>query len=262
MERSGRFDNRTVLVTGAARGIGLAYAQRFLDEGARVVMADVDEETGKAAAEACGGGDRAHFVEVDISDVASVDACIRASADRYDGIDVLVNNAALYGGWDMNDQSYEYLRRVFEINLHGMWLMTRAVAPLMAERRYGRIVNQSSGAAYNYRSAMPTDRFPGLGAYSYSQTKWGVVGLTKFTAGQLGAWGITVNCIAPGVIGTEATTKAIPANLLDAVIGQQAIAGLLQPADLTGAVAFLASEEARFVTGQVLVVDGGKHMPA
>jgi 3-oxoacyl-[acyl-carrier protein] reductase len=260
-----RLDGRVAIVTGGARGIGRAYAQRFLAEGARVVLADVDEAAETTAAELgaeVGDSARVAFVRTDVADPASTEACATATAERFGGIDVLVNNAALYGDWDMRDQRYEYLLRVMAVNLHGVWLMTRAVAPHMVARGGGRVINQSSGAAYNYRSAHVGDEFPGLASYNYSQSKWGVVGLTKFSAAQLGRWGITVNCIAPGVIDTEATRRAVPGELLEQLATQQAVPGVLRPEDLTGAAVYFGSDEARFVTGQVLVIDGGKHMPA
>jgi len=171
------------------------------------------------------------------------------------------NNAALYGDWNMADQSFEYLKQVFDVNLHGVWLMTHAVAPHMVAQEFGRVINQSSAAAYNYR---PTgaDQFDGLNAFNYQQTKWGVVGLTKFTAAQLGRWNITVNCIAPGVIPTDATLKVVPRETVEYLATQQPVPGVIETDDLTGAAVYFASDEARFVTGQVLVIDGGKYMPA
>jgi NAD(P)-dependent dehydrogenase (short-subunit alcohol dehydrogenase family) len=172
-----------------------------------------------------------------------------------------VNNAALYGDWNMADQSFEYLKQVFDVNLHGVWLMTHAVAPHMVAQEFGRVINQSSAAAYNYR---PTggEQFDGLNAFNYQQTKWGVVGLTKFTAAQLGRWNITVNCIAPGVIPTDATLKVVPRETVEYLATQQPVPGVIETDDLTGAAVYFASDEARFVTGQVLVIDGGKYMPA
>jgi NAD(P)-dependent dehydrogenase (short-subunit alcohol dehydrogenase family) len=261
--RVGRLDGKVAIVTGGARGIGLAYARRFVDEGASVMLADLDTAAGTEAADALGGGTTAAFASTDVASPESVEETARATVDTFGGIDILVNNAALYGDWDMTDQSYEYLKRVFDVNLHGVWLMSRAVAPHLVERGGGRIVNQSSGAAYNYRgTGAPADGFPGLSAFNYSQTKWGVVGLSKFMAAQLGAWNITVNVIAPGVIDTEATRRTVPKELLPILAAQQAVPGVLTAADLTGAAVFFASDEARFVTGQVLVVDGGKYMPA
>ncbi len=191
-----------------------------------------------------------------------MEACVAATKARFGRIDILVNNAALYGDWDMADQSYEYLRRVFDVNLHGVWLMTRAVAPHMVEQEYGRIVNQASAAAYNYKAQPGPPEFGGLGAFNYQQTKWGVVGLTKFAAAQLGRWNITVNCIAPGVIATQATLSVVPESIVESLAEQQAVPGVLHADDLTGTAVFFASEESRFITGQVLVVDGGKYMPA
>ena len=189
-------------------------------------------------------------------------SCVRETVERFGRVDILVNNAALYGDWEMANQSFDYLKRVFDVNLHGVWLMTRAVAPQMVEQEYGRIINQASAAAYNYRAPVGTEEFDGLNAFNYQQTKWGVVGLTKFSAAQLGRWNITVNCIAPGVIATEATLKVVPQPILETLAEQQAVPGVLHADDLTGTAVFFATDEARFVTGQVLVVDGGKYMPA
>ena len=257
-----RLTGKVAIVTGAGQGIGLAYAKRFLGEGASVVIAERDEQRGAAGLEALQGLGPAMRVQTDVSDPESVEACAARAVERFGGIDILVNNAALYGDWDMGDQSYEYLLRLFEVNLHGVWLMSRAVAPHMVERGAGRILNQASGAAYNYvHLHPPTDAFPGLGSYNYQQTKWGVVGLTKFMAAQLGRWQITVNCLAPGVIDTEATRSVVPRTALEEIAKQQPVPGVLEPEDLTGAAVYFASEEARFVTGQVLVIDGGRHMP-
>src|SRR5262249_27042512 len=154
-------------------GIGRAYAARFLAEGAHVVVADLDEATGEQTVKelgvACGDPGRVAFVRTDVADPASGEACAAATVARFGTGHVLVNHAALYGDWDMGDQRYEYLLRVMEVNLHGVWLMTRAVAPHMAAAHRGRIVNQASGAAYNYRAAHTSDEFPGLGSYNYSQ---------------------------------------------------------------------------------------------
>jgi 3-oxoacyl-[acyl-carrier protein] reductase len=257
-----RLEGRVAVVTGGARGIGRAYTERFLREGASVQIADVDDANAHAALDELAELGDVDYARCDVSDAESVDACVAATKARFGRIDILVNNAALYGDWDMGDQTYEYLRRVFDVNLHGVWLMTRAVAPHMVEQEYGRIVNQASAAAYNYRAQPPAGGFEGLGAYNYQQTKWGVVGLTKFSAAQLGRWNITVNCIAPGVIATEATLNVVPEPILESLAEQQAVPGVLHADDLTGTAVFFATEESRFVTGQVLVVDGGKYMPA
>src|SRR3954469_18256095 len=257
-----RLEGRVAVVTGGARGIGRAYAERFLREGASVQIADVDDAHGTETVDELRELGAVGYAHCDVSDVDSVDACVAATTERFGRIDILVNNAALYGDWDMGDQSYEYLRRVFDVNLHGVWLMTRAVAPHMVRQQYGRVVNQASAAAYNYGGNLAATEFTGLNAFNYQQTKRGVIGLTKFSAGQLGRYGITVNCLAPGVIDTPATRGVVPIEAIEQLAKLQAVPGVLHAEDLTGAAVYFASEEARFVTGQVLVIDGGKYMPA
>ncbi len=259
-----RLDGRVSIITGAGQGIGLAYAERFLAEGARVVVAEVDADRGEAGMkvlrDAGYGDDRARFVQTDIADERSAQECVDATVDAFDQVDVLVNNAALYYDIDNANNDPAYLKRVFDVNLHGAWLMSRAAAPKMVERGAGRIINQSSSAAYMYQ-VPPTETFTEVGAFSYSQTKWGVIGLTKFLAAQLGPFGVTVNCIAPGVTMTAATRKIVPEEFLPFVTMMSAMKRELQPEDLTGTAVFFASDDARMVTGQVLCVDGGMAMP-
>jgi 3-oxoacyl-[acyl-carrier protein] reductase len=258
---SGRLQGRVAIITGAGQGIGLAYARRFLDEGAKVVVAELDPARGKAGIDALKGKGDAVLVETDIADPESAEACARAAKDEFGTIDILVNNAAIYHDIDNTNADYDYLLKIMSVNQHGAWLMGRAVAPTMVERGRGRIINQSSGAAYSYMFP-PMDEFHGLGNFSYSITKWGIVGLTKFMAAQLGQYGITVNCIAPGVTMTEATKKVVPEMFLAGMTAMTAMKSTLEPEDLAGAAVFFASDDARFCTGQTLVVDGGLAMPA
>jgi NAD(P)-dependent dehydrogenase (short-subunit alcohol dehydrogenase family) len=148
------------------------------------------------------------------------------------------------------------------VNQFGAWLMTRAAAPVMAKQHWGRVINQSSGAAYSYMFPPGGEEFPGLGNFSYSITKWGIVGLTKFMAAQLGSYNITVNCIAPGVTMTDATKKIVPDMFIQGMTAMTAMKSTLEPEDLAGACVFFASDDARFCTGQTLVIDGGLAMPA
>jgi 3-oxoacyl-[acyl-carrier protein] reductase len=258
----GRLNDKVAIITGAGQGIGLAYAQRFLDEGAKVVVAEINEERAEAAMLTLAGKGDAINVATDISNPDSAQACVDATVAEFGTVHILVNNAALYYDIDNFDPSYEYLQKVFAVNQHGAWLMARAAAPVMAKQKYGRIINQSSGAAYAYSFPAFGDEFTGLGNFSYSITKWGIVGLTKFMAAQLGVWNITVNCIAPGVTMTEATKKIVPDFFIQGMTAQTAMKSTLEPEDLAGAAVFFASDDAKFVTGQTLVIDGGLAMPA
>ena len=257
----GRLQDKVAIITGAGQGIGLAYAERFLGEGAKVVVAELSEERAERAMKQLDGQGDAIFVPTDISDPQSAEACAKATVAHFGTLDILVNNAALYHDIDNADASYEYLLKVMNVNQHGAWLMARACAPTMVEKRWGRIINQSSGAAYSYMFP-PMPEFHGVGNFSYSITKWGIVGLTKFLAAQLGQYNVTVNCIAPGVTMTEATKKVVPEMFRDGMTMMTAMKQTLEPEDLAGAAVFFASDDARLCTGQTLVIDGGLAMPA
>jgi 3-oxoacyl-[acyl-carrier protein] reductase len=259
----GRLQDKVAIITGAGQGIGLAYAQRFLAEGAKVAVAEIDPERAAHAMNVLADQGDATFVQTDVANEVSAQACVDATVEQYGTVDILVNNAALYYDIDNFDTSYAYLQRVTSINQHGAWLMAKAAAPVMAKQHSGRIINQSSGAAYAYSfPSFGDDDFTGLGNFSYSITKWGIIGLTKFMAAQLGRWGITVNCIAPGVTMTEATKKIVPDFFIADMTAQTAMKSTLEPEDLAGACVFFASDDARFCTGQTLVIDGGLAMPA
>jgi 3-oxoacyl-[acyl-carrier protein] reductase len=257
----GRLQDKVAIITGAGQGIGLAYAERFLAEGARVVVAEINEERAASAMKQLDGQGDVVLQQTDISDEASAEACAAAAIDQFGKLDILVNNAALYYDIDNERNDYEYLQKVFEVNLHGAWLMAKACSPTMVEQRYGRIINQSSDAAYLTNLA-PMGEFKELSAFSYSQTKWGVLGLTKFLASQLGQYNVTVNCISPGVTMTEATKKIVPEEYIGMLPMMSAMKRSLEPEHLTGAAVFFASDDAELVTGQVLCVDGGAIMPA
>jgi 3-oxoacyl-[acyl-carrier protein] reductase len=257
-----RLQDRVAIVTGGGSGIGTAYARRFVAEGAKVMIADIGEEQGrKAAAELSQDGD-VEFVRTDIADPASAQAAVDATVERFGRADILVNNAAIYGDYVGADNSLEYLRKVFDVNLHGQWVMAKAVAPLMVGQRWGRIVNVASIAAYLHQlsAGADPDNFE-LSSYAYMQSKWGVLGLTRHMAGQLGQFNVTVNCIAPGLVNTEATEKQVPGDFQPMFATMSAMRRNAEPEHMVGVAVFFASSDADLVNGQVIVVDGGNVMP-
>ncbi|MBW2270302.1 MAG: SDR family oxidoreductase [Deltaproteobacteria bacterium] len=262
-----RLNDRVAIVTGGGQGIGRAYVERFLAEGATVVIAEIDESRGAATAAELASRGEVEFIFTDISDEASVAESAARAQERFGHIDILLNNAALYDRIDFSNQSLEYLRKVYDVNLHGAWLMSRAVAPFMVERRHGRIINVGSTMAYLYQDTGESGAFDGLDSYAYNLTKWGIIGLTRFMAEQLGPHGITVNCMAPGFTQSEASRKFLGPDgthpNIQAIEAATPMAiGAFQPEDMTGTAVYFASDDARYVTGQLIVVDGGMIKPS
>jgi len=238
---------RTVVVTGAGRGLGLATARRAGTDGFRVVLAELERERGeRAAAELRAEGVDAHFVHCDVADPASVEAL----ADAVRGLGPLhglVNNAALangVGGKEFQDIDIEVWDRLMAVNARSPWLVSKALYPLFTGP--GRIVNLASDAAL-YGS-------PRLAHYIAS--KGAVIALTRAMARELGEKGITVNAVAPGLTECEAT-ETVPAERHELYRLNRAISRPQQPDDLTGIVSFLLGEESRYLTGQVIAVNGG-----
>ncbi|HET9499101.1 MAG TPA: SDR family oxidoreductase [Marmoricola sp.] len=244
---TGRFDGKVAVVTGAAQGIGEAYARALAAEGAAVVVADLSVR-GKDVVEAItADGGRATFVETDVSDPASAEAMARRAVDELGGIDLLVNNAAIYGDMQFDllvTVDWDYYRRFMAVNLDGALVMTRACLPHLQARGGGAIVNQSSTAAWLY-------------AGFYALAKVGINGLTQQLAHELGGMGVRVNAIAPGPTDTEATRKQAGDASKELVKGL-ALKRMGTPADMVGACLFLLSDEAAWITGQILNVDGGQ----
>lgn len=243
-----RFTDKVAIVTGAARGIGEAYARALAVEGAAVVVADLNQEAGEqvvAGIKSAGGN--AAFQRVDVSDPASTAAMAAAAVEQFGGIDLLVNNAAIYGDMQFDvliNVDWDYYRKFMSVNLDGALLCTRAVYPAMRSRGGGAIVNQSSTAAWTYSGF-------------YGLAKVGINGLTQQLAHELGGMNIRVNAIAPGPIDTEATRTAV-GDMVKPIVEQLAIKRIGTPEDLVGMCLFLLSEEARWMTGQIVNVDGGQ----
>lgn len=258
-----RLKGKVAVVTGGGQGIGRAYALRFAREGAKIVVAEINEENGKkVAAEVQEAGGEAIAVKTDVSSEDSCNEMARAAHAQFGSIDILMNNAAIFYGMDRQNQTLEYFNRILSVNLNGVWLATRAVEKYMKRQRSGKIINQSSTAAYMGNTGFVDTTNPDLPSppFHYSVAKIGVNGMTKYFAGALGPWGINVNAIAPGVTLTEATKTVVPEEMISMIVMMTALKKALEPDDLTGPAVFLASEDSNLMTGQVLVVDGGMFM--
>lgn len=250
----GRLSGRVAIVTGAARGIGEAYAGHLASLGATVIVADLDEAGAIATAKSLGAeGADVHAATVDIADAAGAQGLADDIVERHGRIDILVNNAAMYQGLQMDiaeDIDLDYWRRMVDVNLSGTFYMCRAVIPQMRRQESGKIVNQSSAAAF---LAAPL-------VTHYCVTKAAVVTLTQCLAKEVGEDNIQVNAIAPGVIGTDATMTSVPEPLRDMFILNSALRRMGSPEDLLGALEFFCTSMSDYVTGQTLLVDGGVYM--
>lgn len=247
-------ENKTVIVTGAAKGIGFATAKRCVEDGAKVVLTDIDEEAGHAAEEDLGNLGEVTFVHGDVSERLDVRNMIAATLDAYGDIDALVNNAGIVHGAEFLDLTEADFDRVLKVNLKGMFLCGQAVARYMVDRvkddgPAGSIVNMSSvNAVFAIPNQVP-----------YTISKGGVNQLTKVMALSLADYGIRVNAIGPGSIATDLLKAAVTdENAREKILSRTPMKRLGEPKEIAGVAAFLLSEDASYITGQTIYADGGR----
>jgi 3-oxoacyl-[acyl-carrier protein] reductase len=249
---TGRVAGKVAAIIGAARGIGAAIAERLVEEGARVAIGDRLEEEGRATAARLARQGEALFVATDVSDQGSVKALVQATLERFGRLDILVQNAGIYPLTLLPDITVEEWDRVLGVNLRGCFLAIQAASVAMRAQRYGRIVLTSSITG-------PRVSSPGHGHYSAS--KAGINGLIRAAAIELAPFGITVNGVEPGNIVTEALTLHRSRDYADAMARSVPLGRLGTPREVAHAVLFLASDEAAYITGTTIVVDGGQILP-
>lgn len=253
----GRFDQRVAVITGAARGIGFGIAQRFASEGASIAILDLDETAAQEAAARLDltSGARAVGIGCDVVDAAAAEAAVQRVVDELGGIHVLVNNAGVTRDnllFKMTEEDWDV---VMGVHLKGVFNMTKAAQSRFVEQKYGKILNLSSVSALGNR-----------GQANYSAAKMGIQGLTRTLGIELGPFGITANAIAPGFIVTEMTDatarrlKMEPEELQRLNAEATPVRRVGQPEDIAAAAAFLCSDDASFITGQTLYVDGGRKL--
>jgi len=247
-------ENKVAIVTGAARGIGYAVVRRFLDEGARVVIADIDDEAGPQAAADLGAHGAVRFVECDVGERLDVHNLIAATLEAFGDIDILVNNAGIVAEGDFLQVEEEVFDRVMKVNLKGMFLTGQAVARHMVDRikagaTPGTIINMSSvNAVFAIANQVP-----------YSVSKGGISQLTKVMALSLAPYGIRVNAIGPGSIMTELLETVMDDDeARRRILSRTPLGRIGEPKEIAAIAAFLASDDASYITGQTIYADGGR----
>jgi 3-oxoacyl-[acyl-carrier protein] reductase len=240
---------QTAVVTGGAQGLGFAIAQRFVAEGARVVLGDVNLEATEAAAKQLGGDGVALAVRCDVTSGADVDSLVAAAVDRFGGLDIMVNNAGITRDATMRKMTEEQFDQVIAVHLKGTWNGLRTAAAIMRENKRGAIVNMSSLSG----------KVGLVGQTNYSAAKAGIVGMTKAAAKELAHLGVRVNAIAPGLI-RSAMTEAMPQRIWDEKVAEVPMGRAGEPSEVANVALFLASDLSSYMTGTVLEVTGGRFM--
>lgn len=242
-----RLQDRVAIVTGGANGIGKVTAQRFAEEGARVMIWDLDEEKGEALAEEIRNtGREAAFAKVNTARFEEVEKAAMQVADKWRRIDILVNNAGITRDASLKKMTPEQWQQVMDVNLTGVFNCTKIISNYMVEQGYGRIISASSVVGL----------YGNFGQTNYVAAKAGVIGMTRVWARELGRKGVTANAVAPGFIATEMTQK-IPDEVRRQIETKIPVGKMGDPVDIANAYVFLASDEARYINGAVLSVDGG-----
>jgi 3-oxoacyl-[acyl-carrier protein] reductase len=240
---------RTAVVTGGAQGLGYAIAQRFIAEGARVVLGDVNLDATRAAAEKLGGDDVARAVRCDVTRSDEVDALVATAVDGFGALDIMVNNAGITRDATMRKMTEEQFDQVIAVHLKGTWNGLRAAAAVMREAKSGAIINMSSISG----------KVGMLGQTNYSAAKAGIVGMTKAASKELAYLGVRVNAIQPGLI-RSAMTEAMPQHIWDSKVAEVPMGRAGEPDEVANVALFLGSDLSSYMTGTVLEVTGGRHL--
>jgi 3-oxoacyl-[acyl-carrier protein] reductase len=239
--------NKVAVITGGADGIGKAAVTRFAEEGATVVIWDLNEEKGNETAETLRKeGHKVDFKKLNTADFAQVEAAAKEAIEAHGQIDILINNAGITRDSTLKKMTPESWQQVIDVNLTGVFNCTKVVSAYMLERNYGRIINTSSVVAL----------YGNFGQTNYVASKAALIGMTKTLAKELGRKGITVNAVAPGFIATDMVAK-MPENILAGMRDKTPVGRLGKPEEIAAAYRFLASDEAAFINGAILSVDGG-----
>ena len=240
---------KIAVVTGGAQGLGLAIARRFVDEGARVVLGDVNLEATQAAAAELGGDNIAVAVRCDVTSSEDVDALVGAALDGFGALDIMINNAGITRDATMRKMTEDQFDQVIAVHLKGTWNGLRKAAAIMRENQRGTIVNMSSISG----------KVGMVGQTNYSAAKAGIVGMTKAASKELAHLGVRVNAIQPGLI-RSAMTEAMPQRIWDSKVAEVPMGRAGEPEEIANVALFLASDLSSYMTGTVLEVTGGRHL--
>ncbi len=242
-----RLTGLIAIITGGAQGIGKATAERFVQEGAAVILWDVDEKKGlKISEEFCKKGFNTKFQRVNVADFREVENAVNQTIEKFGRIDILINNAGITRDATLKNMTQEQWQQVIDVNLTGVFNCSKAVSKFMLEKKKGCIINASSVVGL----------YGNFGQTNYAATKSGIIGMTKVWARELGRKGIRVNAVAPGFIATD-MIKTMPEKVIKIMQEKTPLGRLGKPEDIANTYLFLASDEASFINGAVLSVDGG-----